>query len=61
MTKKYTTEYACQLCTWRISRFSSSELGAMADEEEVELIAAEHMRSRHPVAHTNEKEERNDG
>lgn len=48
MKRNYTTEYACQYCDWRISRLATSQLALMADEEALELVAAEHLAKVHP-------------
>lgn len=48
MKRNYTTEYACQYCDWRISRLATSQLALMADEEALELVAAEHLVKVHP-------------
>lgn len=48
MKRTYATEYACQYCDWRISRLATSQLALMADEEALELVAAEHLAKVHP-------------
>ena len=50
MKRNYTTEYACQYCDWRISRLATSQLTLMADEEALELVAAEHLAKVHPTS-----------
>lgn len=48
MKRAYVTEYACQYCDWHISRLATSQLNLMADEEALELVAAEHLAKVHP-------------
>lgn len=48
MKHTYVTEYACQYCDWYISRLATSQLNLMADEEALELVAAEHLSKVHP-------------
>ena len=50
MKRTYATEYACQYCDWRISRLATSQLTLMADEEALELVAAEHLAKVHPTS-----------
>lgn len=48
MRRTYTTTYTCQYCGWHLTRLATTELGLMADEEELELLAAEHTTTIHP-------------
>lgn len=49
MTTKFTTTKACPVCGRKEVRTSRTQLGAMADADELDLLIAEHIATAHPT------------
>lgn len=49
MTTKFTTTKACPVCGRKETRTSRTQLGAMADADELDLLITEHIATAHPT------------